>query len=281
MHRWLSLGTVAIAAGLAVTSLLGPFVFDTIDYRFAETVRNQAVGLDAASLLIVAPVAVFSAWATYRANAAGPLVAQAVAAYAAYMLVQYVLGPNYTVATRVFPFQLALFVVSMVVGVAAWNAGPTVLAIPRPRRVALVMLAVAAFVVLRYVPVLVGSATEQTLPAEYAESPGFFWTIGLMDLGLFVPAAVATAVGLFRGAGWAAKSAYAISAWFLLVTLAVTAMGIAMVANNDPFASNGQVAMFVVLSGVVLAYSAWLFFPLLDIRWHRANGTPLEMRRHV
>ncbi len=67
MHRWLSLGTVAIAIGLAVMGLLGPFVFDTIDYGFSETIRNQAVGLDAASLLIVAPVAAFSA--AYAARA--------------------------------------------------------------------------------------------------------------------------------------------------------------------------------------------------------------------
>ena len=61
-----------------------------------------------------------------------------------------------------------------------------------------VAVAMAGFVFLRYLPGLVGSITTEPLPAEAASDPAMYWLIVLLDLGVFVPAALLTAVGLRR-----------------------------------------------------------------------------------
>jgi hypothetical protein len=106
---------------LALNSILGPFVLDAIDYGFSETVNNQGLGLDAVSLVVVAPLALFAAMLIARGNPAGPLLALAIGAYSAYMAVQYLVGPNYVVAAHIWPFHLACFVVAIVVAVGAWT----------------------------------------------------------------------------------------------------------------------------------------------------------------
>jgi len=111
--------------GLALVSVLGPLVLDVIHYRVSETVRDQTVGLDLASLALVAPLTLGVAVLALRRHPAAPALALGPAAYAAYMLAQYVLGPEYLRIPgnneRFFLLFLALFVVAGFVGVCAWN----------------------------------------------------------------------------------------------------------------------------------------------------------------
>ena len=86
MTRWLSIGTVLLAAALAVNSLLGPFGLDVINYRYGESMVNQAIGLDAVALLVAAPLALAAAWLTQRGHRAGPVLAFAPALFAAYKM---------------------------------------------------------------------------------------------------------------------------------------------------------------------------------------------------
>jgi hypothetical protein len=71
------------------------------------------IGLDAVSLVVVAPPSVVAGVLVLRSHAAGPPVALAVGAYTAYMLVQYIRGPDYLGLpgdSRVlYPLYLALF----------------------------------------------------------------------------------------------------------------------------------------------------------------------------
>ena len=50
------LGLMAIGVGLATVAVLGPLAAGVVDYHVTETLRNQTIGLDAVSLLVVAPL---------------------------------------------------------------------------------------------------------------------------------------------------------------------------------------------------------------------------------
>jgi hypothetical protein len=67
---------VLAAAGLVAVASLGPLTGGPVDYHVSETLRNQTIGLDAASLLVVVPVAVVAAVLTLRAHVAGPVLAR-------------------------------------------------------------------------------------------------------------------------------------------------------------------------------------------------------------
>jgi hypothetical protein len=125
-HAWLGLGLLALGIGLAASSLIGPLVADAIDFHVTETLLNQMIGLDAVSLVVVAPLSVVAGVLVLRRHAAGPPVALAVGAYTAYMLVQYILGPDYLGlpgdSQVLFPLYLALFTLGWGTALAAWNA---------------------------------------------------------------------------------------------------------------------------------------------------------------
>ncbi len=85
----------------------------------------------------------------------------------------------------------------------------------------------------------------------------------LLDLGLYVPVAALVGVGLWHRRPWASILHRGASGWFALITIAVAAMSAAMVANDDPDATAGQLVLFAALSAVTVAYAAWLHRPAL------------------
>lgn len=121
----LALGLVAIAVGLAAVALLGPFATGVIDYHVTETLRNQTIGLDAVSLLVVAPLSALAALLVLRRHAAGAALGLGVGAYTSYMFVQYILGPEYERLPGnnelLFPLSLVLFALGWIVALAAWT----------------------------------------------------------------------------------------------------------------------------------------------------------------
>jgi hypothetical protein len=205
---WLCLVLVVLALGGAAASLLGPLGFDLMHYRTSATTQNQLLGSDAAALFVVGPLTLATAVLVARRHPVGPLLALGVGVYALYTYTQIIIGQEYLRlpgnVERFFPLLLAVFLAAEAVVILAWRLAPPT---PRPapwleRSSAVVLLLVAAFLVFGQHPILTAWRDPATL-TEYASSPTPFWMVKLMDLGIIVPAAVATAVELLKGAAWA------------------------------------------------------------------------------
>ncbi len=91
-----------------------------------ETRRNQTIGLDAVSLIVVAPLSVAAALLVVRRHVAGAALALGIGAYTSYMLVQYILGPEYERLPGnnelLFPLYLVVFALGWIVAAAAWSS---------------------------------------------------------------------------------------------------------------------------------------------------------------
>lgn len=272
---------IALGAGLALLSLLGPVGIEKIDYRIADQiVRSQLLGLDAVSLLIVAPLAVAAGVLALRGHPAWALLALGPALYAAYMVPQYVLGPDYLEREgnneRFFLLLLVLFVLALTAAVAAWGA----LSLDRlrtsariERLVATVLLPVAALIAFgRYVPLLADTMSASPTTREYLVGPDFVWTIALLDLGVALPATVAALIGFHIGAPWARKALYAVVAWFALVGIAVAAMSVVMYLRDDPGASLGAAVAMTALGAAFAAIAVLLAAPIASRRAAAAAG---------
>jgi hypothetical protein len=120
----------------------------------------------------------------------------------------------------------------------------------------------AAFILTRYAPALAAAIAGDGLTAGFRQDVSMYWSIVLLDLGIVVPATIAAAVGLFRGASWSRKALYAVIGWFALVPPSVAAMGIAMVANEDPNQAGGEVAVLTIAAVVFAAIAVRLYRPL-------------------
>jgi hypothetical protein len=74
---------------------LGPLVSETIRYHYSDSLLNQEIGLDAVALLGAAPVAEVAGLLVLRGHRAAPVLTFIPATFAAYMVPQYVVGPDY------------------------------------------------------------------------------------------------------------------------------------------------------------------------------------------
>lgn len=259
--RWLGLGSILLAAGMALNSLIGPLLANLVDYPYTETIRNEALGLELVTLVLVAPLAALAGWlALRRHRAAGPL-AMGPAGYSAYMLAQYVVGPQYLQYQPVIAFHLALFVLSLAVLALAWSVTGTTALPARSRGWTAVLVLLVAFVLSRWLPALTGLATSEPVPAAEPDVT-MYWSIFLLDLGIVVPLTVAVAVGLAVGREWATRALYGIVGWFALVPPSVAAMAIVKVVRDDPNALPADAVVLGVVSLVMGLVAVVLFRPL-------------------
>ncbi len=264
---------VLLALGLAANALLGPLAFEVIDYRYSDSLINQGIGLDAVALGGAAPLALAAGALVRRRHPAGPVLAFIPSTFAAYMTPQYVVGPDYLGLPgnneRFFAFHLALFVLALATAILAWRAvDPQQL---RPatdagdRRRSLVLFGVVAFVFAgRWLTGIVDLTAGDPTSVDYRENPTAYLLIGLLDLGLVVPAAVATGIALRRQRSWARTAAYAVIGWFALVPAAVAAMAVVMEVRDDPNATTGATVLFVVAATVFTLGAAWLYRPMFS-----------------
>ena len=261
--RWLAVGLIALAAGLGANAVLGPLILDVVDYPFSESVRNQAIGLEAVTVALVVPWALLAAVLNLRAHHLGPVLAIPPAGYAAYMMVQYVVGPNYVEQQAIVILHLGLFVLGLLTAIGGWALQqPSRLALPASRRYALIPLGLALFVFSRYLPLFFGAASEEPLADEFAQDPAMYWSIVLLDLGVVVPAAIATAIGVYSRAARAADALYALLGWFVLVPISVAAMAVVMLANDDPNESLPTAVLLSVAAIVFTAFAGWVHLRL-------------------
>jgi len=272
-QAWLAAGVAAIGVGLVAVAVVGPLGAEAIDYRVTETLRNQTIGLDLVSLVVVAPLALLAAALVFRGHLAGFVLALAIGVYTSYMSLQYILGPEYARLPgnneRLFPLCLFLFAVGWIVALGAWRA---IAADELPgagrhsRRIGLALAILGFVTFVRYVPALADWLSATPADGVYLAGPGFAWTIATLDLGVFLPATAAACVGLFRGEPWAQKLTYAVVGWFGLVGVAVAAMAIAMYVNDDPNASGGNAALMVTLGLAFVLLALFLYRPLAHRR---------------
>ncbi len=260
-----AIGLVAIAVGLALNTVVGPLILDLVTYPVSASMRNQTIGLDAVALLIVAPACLITARLTWRGHALAPALALSLGSYVSYMFVQYLVGPEYDHYPATLVLHLGLFAGGWILAFHAWTVARRVLgpAPPLTRRHAVAAVAMAGFVVLRYLPGLAASFSQRALPEEAAGDVTMYWLIVVSDLGVFVPIALATALGIVRGAAWARLAMTATVGWFAAVSLAVAGMSFVMLINDDPFASAAQLGLFIVTIALVGTYAAYLLKALL------------------
>ncbi len=255
-----------LGLGIATASLLGPVGLELLVYRTSPTTLNQLRGSDLAALVVAAPLALLAATLVVRHHPAGPLLATGVGVFAVYTYAQVIVGQEYLRrpgnVERFFPLLLAVFVLGEALVVLGSRAAGELPAPPRrvERLTGWVLVAVAAFLVLGlHLRTMVLAWTDPGAMTEYASAPTPFWLVKLMDLGIVVPVAVVTGLGLLRGAAWARRVTYPFLTGYALLAASVLSMALVMLVNGDPDASVGLAAGFACFAAALAALLvAWL-----------------------
>lgn len=270
--RWLGGGLILLGLAVATCALLGPLVTDVIRYRTSHTTLNQISGGDAAALFVVAPVSIAVGLLALRGHRAAPVLALAPSIFAGYTYAQLAVGNEYLRlpgnTERWFPLLLGVFVLAGALAVGAWGAVDVADLPPMSRRTRRfaggVLLFITAFLVLGlHLGSYVDAVRDHPTRVEYVSSPTAFFLVKFMDVGIVAPACLAVGIGLLRGRGWAPAPMYALVGGFTLLGASVSAMGITMVARDDPDGSLATVAGALVVTGLLVALTAHLYRPLL------------------
>jgi succinate dehydrogenase/fumarate reductase cytochrome b subunit len=269
--RALVVALALLAPAIATAVLLGPIGAGVLEYRTSPTTLNQLRGSDLAALVVAAPLAVLAAVLVARGHRAGPLLATGLGVYAVYTYTQVVVGQEYLRlpgnVERFFPLLLAIFVLGLALIVLGLRLTHTDLPAPSRRLERVtgwVLVAVAVFLVVGlHLPTMVTAWTDPEALTEYASAPTPFWLVKLMDLGIVVPAAVVTGLGLLRGAPWARRVMYPFLTGYAVLSTSVLSMAVMMLVNDDPDSSIGLTAGFAGFSAaLVVLLLAW-YRPLL------------------
>ena len=268
--RVLGLVLIVLAVGVAASALLGPLVLHQMHYRTSATTHNQLTGGDVVSLFVVAPLALVAGVLALRRHPVAPLLALGPALYVVYTFTQLVIGQEYLRlpgnVERYFPLLLAVFILGEVALVLGWGAVPADLPAPSRRleRIAgTTLILVAVFLVFGlHLPSVLAAWQHPSTLTEYASSPTPFWMVKLMDLGIVVPAALATGIGVLRGSGWARRAMYAMLTGYTCLAIAVAAMAVVMLVRHDPDASAAVAGGFAVFAAAFVTLSVALYRPL-------------------
>lgn len=265
--RRLGILLIAYGAGVAAVAVLGPLVTDVIRYHVVEAVEWQIIGGDVAALFLVAPTALLAGTLLLGGRRSGAVVALAPTAFGVYTYVQLAIGGEFGVqpgnSERFFPLFLAMFLLAGFGLIRAWWAVSEAM-LPEPSRslrrvVVIVVFVLAGFLALGlHLPGVIDIVGGEPYDTAYVDSPTVYWVVKLMDLGIVVPAAIATGLGLVRRTASATKVMYAVVGWGALLGSAVAGMAIVMQVNDDPTASlvnsivfTGFALVFVVLAAVI------------------------------
>ncbi len=277
--RWQGFVLLALGVGLAANSVLGPLLTGWIRYHLGPSLLNQTIGLDAASLFVVAPLSVVAGVLILRGVRFGGLLAVGPGLYTVYMFVQYVVGPDYVRydgnSQGFFPLHLALFILGATATVGGWaSVRPEELpALGRrwQRWLPVLLFGLAGFLYLVMYPAnLADAMSGNPSRAEYLENPTMFWTIALLDLGGAAPGAVAAGVGILHRRPWARVAAYAVIGWYALVSVSVAAMAVTMLVKGDESASLPGTAAFCVFAALLCTVAIVLY----RTAYARGGGEP-------
>jgi hypothetical protein len=260
---------LAIATLLAINVVLGPLGLGIIRWRVSEIGLNQTYGADGAALVLVVPTAAAAAWLWRRRARLAPPLALGVGLATLYYAVASALGPDYARYPgnneRFVLILLVLIGLSWTVAIRAWAALDTHPPVPARwlvRSLGSVLIVGGAAIGLAWTKQLLDLAIAGSLNGgdalAYADAPGAFWLIRVIDLGFIVPICLWTGVGLWRGSTTAVKAAYGVAAFMTLQAASVLAMGTVMLWRQDPTATPALVYVLVPVSVGLALFTARL-----------------------
>ncbi len=253
---WLWL-TLPIAVLLAIAAGGGAFVEGL--YRDAPYFAAQAVGQDAASLVIALPVLLVSAWLTSRGSRRARVIWLGALVYLIYTYVTAAFDVRFNSMFLVYVALLGCSLYALIGGILTTRIASLKLAFSErtPTRAVSIYLAVVA--VLFYI-LWLREAVPAVLTGEIPESVQMNGTatnaVHVLDMAWILPAMVIIAFSLWRKQPMGYALAGAMLSYVVLLILAILGMVVAMLRGGYPV-SIPQVVIFGVLLVVSLGMLVW------------------------
>jgi hypothetical protein len=258
------IATIAIVTGVVLIYLAieGPLFLHHIRYKTAEVINNKLVGQDIVNMFLLGPILIIGGAALYFRKRMAQYLLIITPLFLIYYVLSYTLGcewssPKYTGNSEMYTYYFLFILISALVillysisifpknAVSAFKKkGLVVYSVLFP----LFLLVFGSMWVKEIQEVITTGTTR-----AYDIAPTAFWVIRMFDLGFSIPLGLISVYLLWARPNSTYPIQFMFYGFFITMIIAVNAMGLVMLLNNDPTFLMRDMVVFLILALIIIS----------------------------
>lgn len=252
--------SVVVGGILIYLAIQGPLLLNNIKYKTADVINNQLIGQDAVNLFILAPISIVGGIALFLKKRISKYLLIATPLYLIYYALSYTIGwewssDKYTGNSELYTFHfLFILISSLVVLMYSLAVFPQNVKSNFKKKGLIIYSTLFSFFLLIFASMWIKEILEVMATGTtraYDIAPTAFWLVRIFDLGFSIPLGLVSVYLLWARPNTSYPIQFMFYGFFLTMILAVNAMGLMMLINNDPTFLMRDLIVFIVLALII------------------------------
>jgi hypothetical protein len=254
---------ISIATGIILIYLAieGPLFLQHIKYKTAEIINNQLAGQDIVNIFLLSPILIVGGVALFFKKRISKYLLITTPLYLIYFVLSYTIGwewssPKYSGNSELYTFHfLFILISSLIILLYSLSIFPKNVESTFKRKGLIVYSVLFSLFLLVFASMWIKEVEEvmSTGTARaYDIAPTAFWVIRIFDLGFSIPLGFISVYLLWARPNTSYAIQFMFYGFFLTMIIAVNAMGIIMLVNNDPTFMMRDLTVFLILALIVI-----------------------------
>ncbi len=258
----IAVGILAITTGLVLANLAirGPLCLHEIIYKTAPVVDNQLVAQDFVNLFLLTPISLLAGIQLIRRRRIATYLLMMMPLFLIYYSLSYTIGwewssPVYQGNSQNYTFHfLFVLIASLIILLYALSVFPKQVTCSFKKTGLIIYSVVLSIFLLIFAGMWCGEVVQVIATGTtrgYDIAPAAFWLVRTFDLGFTIPLGLLSVYLLWTRPATSFHVQFLFYGFFLTMIIAVNAMGIMMLVNNDPTFSWRDLVVFLCLAGII------------------------------
>ena len=254
---------ISIATGIILIYLAieGPLFLQHIKYKTAKIINNQLAGQDIVNIFLLSPILIVGGVALFFKKRISKYLLITTPLYLIYFVLSYTLGwewssPKYSGNSELYTFHfLFILISSLIILLYSLSIFPKNVESTFKRKGLIVYSVLFSLFLLVFASMWIKEVEEVMSTGtarEYDIAPTAFWVIRIFDLGFSIPLGFISVYLLWARPNTSYAIQFMFYGFFLTMIIAVNAMGIIMLVNNDPTFMMRDLTVFLILALIVI-----------------------------
>ena len=254
---------ISIATGIILIYLAieGPLFLQHIKYKTAEIINNQLAGQDIVNIFLLSPILIVGGVALFFKKRISKYLLITTPLYLIYFVLSYTIGwewssPKYSGNSELYTFHfLFILISSLIILLYSLSIFPKNVESTFKRKGLIVYSVLFSLFLLVFASMWIKEVEEVMSTGTtraYDIAPTAFWVIRIFDLGFSIPLGFISVYLLWARPNTSYAIQFMFYGFFLTMIIAVNAMGIIMLVNNDPTFMMRDLTVFLILALIVI-----------------------------
>lgn len=261
-RTFVSILSVIVGIILIYLAIQGPLFLNKIKYKTADVINNQIIGQDVVNLLILAPISIIGGIALFLRKRIAKYLLIATPLYLIYYVLSYTVGwewssDKYTGNSQLYTFHfLFILISSLIVLMYSLAVFPKNVESNFKKKGLIIYSVIFSLFLLIFASMWIREVLEVMATGTtraYDIAPTAFWLVRIFDLGFSIPLGLISIYLLWARPNTTYPIQFMFYGFFLTMILAVNAMGLMMLINNDPTFLMRDLIVFSVLALIIFA----------------------------